>query len=343
MNLRFVPWLLVVTIAFFVYGLTYYTENKEKPSPSYDFYEPAIVQLNINGGQSAHNVYGQYNNILEGKREIVQAYQQADRSWRIDFSVNSPRPAMIYIDDELLEIFLVPGDSSLYLSLQIDPETDLIDSLSFAGENASICTYLQSKSRRFQQAQLRANRNLVGATNFAAFAAKLDSMAARELAYLAEQEVFNTLPDWFVQFEKNDILYQKAYLKLSQAYNRDIAPELLDKVLLNNSSAIFSYYYYLYLTAFINNEAQLPPGEPQPNDPRYKEWCTIQLATADPLIKHGPHDVFFTRILFNILNNNHLDLAEELLDQYEETFFSKKYVRFLKLQLETRRKMQEAA
>lgn len=336
MNLRFIPGFFVVLLSVFVYGLTYYTENREKPAPSYDFYQPAIVQLDINGGQSAHNVYGQYNNILEGKREIVQAAQQSDKRWRIDFSVNSPRPATIFIDDEPFEVFLTPGDSSLAIHILTDPETYLIDTLSFMGENASICKYLKSKSQRFRQVKLRSNRKLIEAADFQVFTAKLDSMAARELAFLAEQEIFNTLPDWFVTFEKSDILYQKAYLKLTQAYNQTVAPELLDEVLLNNSAAQFSYYYYLYLTAYINDEAGLPPGEPKPTEERYFKWYETHLYQANLLIHHEPHDVYFTRLIFNMLTHNQLEAAAHFMDLYDDAFFSKKYLRFLRLQLENR-------
>jgi hypothetical protein len=336
MNLRFIPWLLVLIVSFFVYGLTYYTEHKEKPAPSYDFYEPAIVQLEIAGEEDLHSVYGQYLNILEGKRETVEAQDLGDGNWRLDFSVNSPRPAMLYIDDEPLEVFLVPGDSTLQISMEITGPEYRIDSLQFTGEIAGICGYLQSKYKRFSQVQLRSSRSLVEAQNFEVFAAKLDSMAARELAFLAEQEVFSTLPNWFVKFEKNDILYQKAYLKISQAYNQDINPDLLDDVPLSNESAMFSYYYYLYLTARFNEEAQFAAGVPAPDDPLYHDWAVKQTRMADFYLQEGPRDVFMTRIIFDMLQNRYLEEAEKLLDRYGGEFASKKYYRFLNMQLEKR-------
>ena len=243
----------------------------------------------------------------------------------------------MFIDYEPGDIFLVPGDSTLIVQVDIDDTNYQIDSLQFEGEIADICQYLQHKYTRFQQTQIRSTRNLVDATDLSIFSSKLDSMAAKELAFLAEQEVFSTLPEWFVNFEKTDILYQKAYLKRSNAYNRDLPESYHDRIPFNNDAAMFSYYYYLYLTAYINEVGQLPPNGPAISDPNYAPYHQKQMALADSLLEGGAHDVFMTRSIFNILQKEKLDLAASLLDEYEGRFSSKKYARFLKMQLKIRK------
>ena len=42
-------------------------------------------------------------------------------------------------------------------------------------------------------------------------------------------------------FEKNEVLYHKAYLKLSKAFNRDVSGEYLDQLPVHNEEAVFSY------------------------------------------------------------------------------------------------------
>ncbi|MEL6842293.1 MAG: hypothetical protein AAFP02_03695, partial [Bacteroidota bacterium] len=261
MNIRFMPFLIMLLVASLVYGLTYHAENRQKPQPSYDFYQPAVVWISVPDTNAEPAIYGQYHNILEGKREFVASSPVIPGKWRMDFRVNSPRPAMLYINDQPVEVFLVPGDSTLGLHFNLDSLENL-EKLQFEGDFASICRYLQKKYHRFEQVQVRSNRKLIAETDFSTFTVKLDSMAAHELAFLAEQEVFTTLPPWFVKFEKNDILYQKAYLKRSQAYNRDIDTSLLDQVLINNQAAMFSHYYYLYLSTHLRDLAGLSPNPP---------------------------------------------------------------------------------
>lgn len=331
------PILMMLIVATLVYGLTYHAEHRQKPQPSYDFYQPAVVWIIAQDSSAELAVYGQYQNILQGKREYVQSTKVTSGQWRMDFRVNSPRPAMLYVNDQAVEVFLVPGDSTLEMILELD-SLDQPQNIRFAGENAKICRYLQKKYQRFQQVQVRSNRKLIAETEFSIYTAKLDSMAAHELAFLTEQEVFTTLPQWFVKFEKNDILYQKAFLKRSQAYNRDIDTSLFDQVLINNQAAMFSHHYYLYLNIHLQGLANIAPSPPPANHPDYDTWHRNCLQIADEQLIAGPKDVYMTREIFGLLLNNKLELAAEMLDKYQGQFTSKKYLRFLQLQLEIRQK-----
>lgn len=327
MNHSLFPWMITALMGVFVYGLTYHAHHQLPPEPSYQFYDTACVTVHIRGTTGIHDIYGRYNNIIEGKRQLVKARLLDEQRYRLTFEVNSPRPALLYIDDEPLEIFLVPGDTSLRLDLRYLPETFRFDSLVFSGKLANVCTYYQDKLNRFGRVHLRAAQHLVATDDFPVLAAKLDSMAARELAFLAEREVFATLPQWFVNFEKSDILYQKAYLKLSQAYNRQIAPGLLDEAVVQNSGAVFSYYYYLYLQTYLTWHH---PGDPQVP----QEQVALHLAVADTMLRGAPHDVFMTRTIFQQLQQGEVMFARELLDRYEARFASQKYARFLRTQID---------
>ncbi|MFK7923268.1 MAG: hypothetical protein AB8H47_14995 [Bacteroidia bacterium] len=337
MNIRFMPIILMLTVAALVYGLTYHAEHRQKPQPSYDFYQPAVVWIIAEDSSAELEVYGQYQNILQGKREYVESAKIQAGQWRMDFSVNSPRPATLYINDQAVEVFLVPGDSTSEMILRLD-SLDRPNNIRFAGDNAKICRYLRKKYKRFKQVQVRSNRKLIAETEFEIYTAKLDSMAAHELAFLTEQEVFTTLPEWFVKFEKNDILYQKAFLKRSQAYNRDVDTSLFDQVLINNQSAMFSHHYYLYLNIYLQELVGIPPNPPPADNPNYEAWHRSCLQIADEQLLAGPKDVYMTREIFGMLLDSKFVFAQEMLKKYEGHFTSKKYFRFLQLQLEIRQK-----
>ncbi|MDX2248923.1 MAG: hypothetical protein SF052_19195 [Bacteroidia bacterium] len=335
-----VPSIIVGIMCLYVYGLTYHAEHRIPPDPSYDFYDTTTVRVIISGSDVVHDIYGRFNNILEGERQLVKARDAGPNQYKLTFQVNSPRPAVLFIDDEDLEIFLVPGDTSLVVDAAMNPNTYLIDSLNFEGTTSGICSYYKNKTNRFQKVHLRATRSIVDSEDFGQFCLQLDSMAARELGFLAEQEIFDSLPEWFVDFERTEILYQKAYLKLSRAYNRDIPDYMLDKVAIDNEAAVFSYYYYLYLTSYFSsfddNRAEAEGTDSLSNQEQIFTESRIHL--ADSLLTGGPHDVFITRSLFSHLKNNQLGFVEKLFQKYKDSFYSKKYYRFIEMQLKERSK-----
>lgn len=324
-----IPWTLTVLLGLYVFALEYYAEHREPPDPSIAFYDTTQVRVQVHAPEVPPEMYlyAQFNNILEGKRQIVRATGEAGR-YCLRFLVNSPRPAVLYVNDEPLEIFLVPGDTTLRVDLHWAAPYDRIDSVQFLGVNADICAYYQAKTVRFEQVHLRATRHTVTSGDLKGYASLLDSMAIQELAFVAEREAFSSLPSWFALFEKNEILYQRAYLKLSAAYNRPVDPQLLDRPPINNSGAVFSYYYYLYLNAYF---AQLE-GDSLPAV-NYRKQIERHMALADSLLSNGPRDVFMTRVIFQYLNQNRRELANALFRRYRSSFSRPKYVRFLEAQL----------
>ncbi|MEL6673372.1 MAG: hypothetical protein AAFR61_14305 [Bacteroidota bacterium] len=326
-----VPWIVVALMAVYVYGLTYHAKTRAPREPVYDFYDTACVSVFIQD-QDLHDVYGQYNNILEGQRQLVKATKVGNGPFKLTFQVNSPRPATLYIDDEPVEIFLVPGDTSLIVTTWFNQESYYLDSLDFIGKMSGICQYYLRKQKEFERLHLRNTPHIIASEDMVDYAGKLDSMAAKELSFLVQQGVYSALPDWFVNFERAEILYQKAYLKLSASFNREGGNPMVDDVPLDNQAAVFSYYYYLYLnTFFAQTESEGKISSPDPDQIQQSH-----LKEADMRLSEGPHDVFLTRAIFARLDAGNLDLAGELLEQFEDTFYSKKYVRFLRMQLEKR-------
>ena len=338
MKQSIVPWIIATIMCLYIYGLTYHAKNRIPPEPSYDFYDTTQVTVHITGSEEIHDVYGRFNNILEGERQLIKARHSGSTEYKLTFQVNSPRPAILYINDEDLEIFLVPGDTSLHVMASISPNTYLFDSLQFSGTTAGICNYYYEKTQKFQKVHIRATRNIIATDSFSTFCLKLDSLVAKELSFLVEKSVFDELPDWFINFERTEILYQKAYLKLSRAYNQNIDPQYLDQIRLDNPEAVFSYYYYLYLNSYFSTLGNIrePEGVSIPNISQLTTASQIQL--ADSLLTEGPHDVFITRTLFDHLQRGNIDFVQEMFDKYKNNFYSKKYYRFLDMQIKSRQK-----
>lgn len=328
---RYIPWFMVLLVAAFVYGLSYRATHRSPSPPGYDFYDSARVTVQIHGSDTDHDIFGRYNHILHGQRVLIKAQQLAPGKYELLFPVYSPRSAMLYVDDEALDIFLNPGDSTLEVSLWYRPEVYAFDSIAYQGELASVCRYYLAKARRFNRTHIRGYRNTLVADDLMTFSARLDTMAAMELGMLAEQQVLGGLPEWFVDFERNDITYQKAYLKLTQAMELDTLPAWLDQPPLDQEAAAFSYYYYLYLHTYL---ACLPVHVPEDLEDPEARRAYGELLLADSLLSGNPHDVFVTRVMYEVMEPGRLALARRLLRDFGPGLFSRKYYRYLTRRLE---------
>lgn len=330
MNRHVIPWTILAVLAFFVMGLTYRADNYIPPDPTYDFYDTAFVKVQIHGSNGIHDLFGRYNHILHGNRVLIKAEETGRGEYLLEFPVFSPRPAVLFVDDEALEIFLQPGDTTLNVEMWYTPATYAFDSIQYSGTMASVCDYYLSKSAEFNRVHIRGMSNTIGIDDFEKFSTRLDSMAAWELGLLAQQQVFSDLPEWFVNFERNDILYQKSYLKLSQSFNRNIDPSLLDHLPVDNQDAQFSYYYYLYLhTYFSKSDSRASSADSL----AYIQEIESQLHLADESLTGPPHDVFFTRVIYSLIQQGKLVEADAMLEEFKTKFERKKYFRYLKATL----------
>lgn len=322
------PWLISFLLLLYIVALNYFANTQAPPLPTYDFYDSTLVTVRF-GEDSLLSVSAKYNNVLEGNRRTVSARREGPQQ-DLFFRVNSPRPAVLYINEQAHDIFLMPGDTSLLVDLMpvdsIMAQEQML--LGFEGKASQICHYYQARRETLGQMHIRARGQFLADTVATQYFNRLDSLAAEELVFLVQHEVFSSLPDWFVASEKNDILYQKAYLKLARAYNADIPASKLDNVTLDNDGAVFSYYYYLYLASYFESLI-VSKGMSYPT---WDHMLRERLRLADSLLTGDQHDVCMARLLFQELNRSpdELQLVGNLLKEYGPTFYRQKYLRFIK-------------
>ena len=324
------PATLMTLIAAYIALLAYKASNQTLPTPDYDFYDTTYIHIHISPNVELYDVYGVYNNILEGQRELVKAYIAEDSVYKLAFQVNSPRPGFVYINNEAINIFLAP-DSALHLHVDFNQSGQQIDTMEFSGYTAEISRYYKAKSLEFNNVRLRSTRNTIVEENLCEYSSTMDSIAKEERTFLALYNLDRPLPPWFIRFEQSEIAYQKAYLKLAEAQNSPQNTPCLDEIDLNNEGAKFSYYYYLYVKSYIRKYLTENVDPSQPKD------VEAYLSVADTLLDGEVHDLYMTRSIFELLRRKRIPLAGKLIRRYEEKFNSKKYLRFLEYQLKQAR------
>ena len=63
------------------------------------------------------------------------------------------------------------------------------------------------------------------------------------------------------------------------------------------------------------------------------EYMRDHVKRARAVLKDGPWDVFLTRLIFQYINQDNKEFAQELFNQYKKTFSKNKYERFLEKKL----------
>lgn len=321
---------IVITLMALLYigGLAVYQKYIRQPTPSFNFYSNSIVKVHILPDNQAYAVSGIFNNVIEGQRKIVQSGTDSAGVYTLPFQVNSPRQATVYVEGEAIEIF-VALDSMLTVEVMLNPQEGTIDSIYFKGATAPICKYYWLKNKAFDNTKLKNIKHTTASEDLMAYGKFLDSLTQKEDDFLLAMQKQLNLPTWFTDFEKNELMYEKAYLKLAHLGNQAILAGYLDTVPVDTKDAVFSYYYYLYLNSLLSQ--QIKNGS-STVDTSAKSLILKQLTIADTLLKTETHDVFLTRIIFAQIQRKNYDFARELFDKFGN-FKEQRYYRFLKMQL----------
>lgn len=325
-----VPWIIAILMGVYVLWLENRSKARITPDPGYGFYDSTQVKLFIEPITEFVDVYGIYNNVVEGKRQIVQARTLADGSKTITFQINSPRPALLFINEEEVEVFLVP-DSLLTMRLSLNTYSNRIETAYFEGFSAGISQYYRSKAQKFGDIHFRSIRNTMDIQeDNCLYSQILDSIARDEMAFLSEVQESYKLPEWFLKFEKSEINYHKAYLKLSAAYNINVPESCLDKISLNNEDAVFSYYYYLYVKTYITEYLRFKKRNLSNHS---IEGVLQQIKVADTLLAGEVHDVVMTRYFLELKQMVTTEESLKILNDFKDNFSKMKYVRFVEYRL----------
>lgn len=325
------PIVITLLVSGYIASLAYFQKYIQKSEPAFNFYSKSVVKVDIFPKNQPYAVQGTFNNVIEGQRKIVQSDSDSAGVYALPFEVNSPRQATVYVEGEAIEIFIIP-DSTLTVKVELNPQGGNIDSISFAGATASMCKYYRLKNHLFGNAKLKSSKHTANTENLLAYSKVLDSLTQIEDNFIDKMQAEMKLPNWFSNFEKNELMYEKAYLKYAHAGNSPAPEGYLDAVPADKKEAVFSYYYYLYLNSLI---AQNVKNTASPADTSVKSAILKQLSIADTLLKSETHDVFITRIIFAQIQRGNEDFAKELFQKFGN-FKEQRYYRFLKTKLKVK-------
>ena len=241
---------------------------------AFQFDKQAILIVKSNPNNNEHSIVGRYLTFLPP--DYINNYKYADTinangnyDLILNYKISGPSETDLIIDGNLwLPLFLVPGDT-LSISFNLADSNKIINSIRFEGKYASMNEY---KIRRFEKfgesfeskcSELsRSNLSVMELHN------AIDSVETIELGFLNNYIEENSLPEWFIEYERNQINSRAAFDKTYKINNwkwnnteKEVPINYYDfikNIKINNEDALVSPYYYSFLwqyfSRFLPNE-----------------------------------------------------------------------------------------
>lgn len=321
------------------------SKTKKTDVFTFQFYKQATLIVKSNPNNNEHSIVGRYLTFLPP--DYINNYKFADTlnvndtdDLILSFKISSPTEASLIIDEYLwLPVFLVPDDT-LYMSLDLSDSSKIVENIRFDGKYASINEY---RSRRFENFRESFEDKCaeIGRNDLSVMELQntIDSVETIELSFLNNYIEENSLPKWFIEYERNQINYRAAFDKTYKINNwkwnntEKEAPinyyGFIKNIKINNEDALISPYYYYFLWQYF--DSFLPNEIYKMDVSERRKIVRLKLfEISDSLLTGEVKDVFRTLITSQlIIDQGMYSLAEDKIIEQKSRTNNLKYVNYL--------------
>jgi len=185
-------------------------------TPQLDFKPEQVthVKYNIKNGSTDKNLMIFYSQTLPLGQERLTYEINSDTSFVLDITINHPTHINLYDGKGHAILFAIPNDT-LIVNIDYSGNNSLTDDINFQGLTGAISKYLTFDRYRHKYAA-KENQSIAN------FNSMIDSLYEHELEEIDVLRKNGTLPNWFVDLEKNNIKYEIETVKARQ-YNQRYA------------------------------------------------------------------------------------------------------------------------
>ncbi|MFO7523828.1 MAG: hypothetical protein R6W68_00100, partial [Ignavibacteriaceae bacterium] len=225
---------------------------------TYHFDKKATVIINNLSSDIAPNISGRYISLLPPDfiRGYVKPEIQFDSSEVIlTYNLSCPSSVELFINNIQLPLFLVPGDT-LFIIADLTKQ-DLFNKIVFRGNlglmnEFKLKRYLELGESFTQKGVELINSNL----DTVELENKIDSLSQLEIKFIDKYCESISLPKWFTDYEKSEIIYYSEIAQLSRRES-DHHTTNTPSMEIFNASAIFSPNYYGFLNVYFRQSIPL--------------------------------------------------------------------------------------
>ncbi len=321
------------------------SKTKKTDVFTFQFDKQATLIVRSNPNNNEHSIVGRYLTFLPP--DYINNHKFADTlnvnntdDLILSFKISSPTEASLIIDEYLwLPVFLVPDDT-LYMSFDLSDSSKIIQSISFKGKYASINNYKIKRYKKFKEsfedkcaALSRSNLSVMELQN------AIDSVENIELHFLNNYLEKNTLPNWFINYERNQIIYRAAFdkaVKINSWKWANIEEKIpnnyydfINDIKINNEDALISQYYYYFIWTYFNRFLPNDIYKMEVNE-RRKIIGAKYLEISDSLLTGEIKDVFNAFIISHyIIDKGMYELADGIIKKQKLGKNDLKYATYL--------------
>ena len=331
----FITVFLTATILFSIFSCS---ENKTPDFLTYQLDKHATLIINTVNNDCLPKIAGSYISILPPDyiRNYVQPGLTIDSNkFILTYNLSSPTKTDLIIDNYWLPAFLIPGDT-LFMIIISPKSKNFVETIKYDGKPASINYFLLSRYKtlgiNFEQ---KGGKILTSGSGPKKILASIDSLLKTETDFLNNYNKKYLLPEWYLEYERNQFLYYSAITRLDSK-DEKISGKGLNEVKLNNDAALLCPYYYGFLHIYFS-KILYKEFKQLDIEGRKKIYGRKVLQLTDSLLTGEVEEVFKCYAITSfIIDEGMYDLAAKIIDDERESFTDKKYIDYLERYLSDR-------
>lgn len=294
----------------------------------------AVLKISYHTNNKVRSLFTYSDNVLPymGEFRLDDSLLAGTHDKYIQYEIASPQKSYLAIDNMGATIYLVPNDT-LVLSINLSHPHPW-QAYQFKGRYASINQYYFDQARELKAVLTSSRAHLANETStLALYQQKMDSLLQVERTYLNRYTKQHSLPTWFIQKERQQILYSDAaYRTNAVTYRRFIkldsanaAPknfyQFVTPNLLNDPSAAHLVDYQHFLTDYFFHLYF--------QQKQIKEAANYLPNLASTYLSGLSWDIYMTRLLSEYLAGLPTS-GEQMLAKYYPKFTNKGWINQLK-------------
>ena len=297
---------LILALFFFIFSCN---PSDEKKTYEYQPFSIATIEINC-PEKPTDTIYVKalaLTNIPPtGSKTKMQAISDSG-TYHLRLYIDRPVKSQLSVGDNRYNVILYPEDTS-HISAKMTESKPI---LRFSGKGKKINEYYLEKKKHLGYTDIRRplNKPINSAFTYELLKKTTDSIVNKTHHFLTNYLESHSLPQWFVDYEKAEIIYSGAGFKTSlphanQALNyfEDSVPadyyDFIEELKIDNQKAVFSTHYMWFLNDYFMMD--LPKEE-------YQSLSGFKRVR---------------KIKYHILKNSKKALSGNVRDIYQKTLFS---------------------
>lgn len=263
-----------ILLLFFLLMLFACQQKQESKVPGFDFANPAYLNLEFENLSDSMYVRSWHWNVIPMEEIKSDSFLIiGNGNSVVNVNVNKPQRIEFSFNGKRLDFLFVPTDTT-FVKIDFSGNLDSVIPV-FSGKYEEVNNYYFEKFKRFNSWDFFIPRANFTQSSLSAsdLAENNDEQTKLELDFLNNYVTKNKLPQWFLDYEKQNVIITSGYFKLNSIFYReymlamkDTIPDgyydFIDSININSKTTIITENYFHYLSDLMSYQRSVKEIEP---------------------------------------------------------------------------------